>query len=300
MNIISDSTPNKTVGRAGKAVDTIVLHSTYGSYSGSVAWLKNPTAKVSAHYIISENGEIRRLVEEKDTAWANGNLDSNQRSITIETTDNKQKDITQKAKEALIWLVADIKKRHTIKDIKFHREIVATACPYLNIDKAWFTNSSNDMTDLQACLTAHKQAMDAIVVKDKEIAQKNQMIENLNGELSTCSNLSRSKDTFIEKQKETIEGLEQEVSTKEQELIKATILIESLSQRPTMKVLEKAVTTALQEKQKEYDEIKKVEDEKEKQRIDREYVKKSSVPIIRGIQEFLSIMDQLKIGKDGS
>jgi N-acetyl-anhydromuramyl-L-alanine amidase AmpD len=184
MNIIQDQSPNYTKGRAGKIVDTLVLHSTYGSYWGSVNHLKNVSSKVSAHYIISEHGEIRRLVGEMDTAWANGNLDSNQRSITIETTDNRLKEITQKAKDALIWLVSDIRKRHNIRDIKFHREIVATACPFLDIRKEWFTQ----VDPLKECLRLHG-----------ELVKENTILKAKVAELqATEKRLISEKDTAIQ------------------------------------------------------------------------------------------------------
>ncbi len=163
MNIIQDQSPNYTKGRMGKVVDTIILHSTFGSYWGSVNWLRNSTSKVSSHYIISRDGEIRKLVSESDTAWHSGNRAVNEQSIGIETTDDKSKDITQKAKDALISLVADIKKRHNIKAIKYHREIVPTACPFLNIDKAWFTT----VDPLQECLRLHG-----------ELVKENQELKN--------------------------------------------------------------------------------------------------------------------------
>jgi N-acetyl-anhydromuramyl-L-alanine amidase AmpD len=48
----------------------IIIHTTQGSFAGAVSWLKNPQAKVSAHYVIrSSDGAIKQLVREKDKAW---------------------------------------------------------------------------------------------------------------------------------------------------------------------------------------------------------------------------------------
>lgn len=51
-------------------VDKVVIHTTQGSYAGSISWYQNPESKVSAHYTIrSSDGEVTQSVREKDTAW---------------------------------------------------------------------------------------------------------------------------------------------------------------------------------------------------------------------------------------
>jgi N-acetyl-anhydromuramyl-L-alanine amidase AmpD len=63
------STSNYRVGRTA-AITTIVIHVTQGSYAGTISWFKNPSAQVSAHYVIrSSDGEVTQMVAEKDTAW---------------------------------------------------------------------------------------------------------------------------------------------------------------------------------------------------------------------------------------
>jgi hypothetical protein len=76
----------------------------------------------------------------------------------------------------------------------------------------------------------------------------------------------------------------------------STTLSAQLLSKQSPVLAKKQLDLVYDRQKKEYDEIKKVEDEKMKQLIDREYFKKASNPIIRGIQEFLSVMDQLKIG----
>lgn len=81
-NIIWDPSPNYN-SRGGVAIDSIVIHTTEGSYSGSVSWLKNPSSGVSAHYVIKENGtEIKQLVADSNRAWHASYYNS--RSIGIE------------------------------------------------------------------------------------------------------------------------------------------------------------------------------------------------------------------------
>lgn len=80
--IIWDPSPNYN-SRGGVAIDSIVIHTTEGSYSGAVSWLKNPSAGASAHYVIKENGtEIKQLVADSDRAWHATYYNS--RSIGIE------------------------------------------------------------------------------------------------------------------------------------------------------------------------------------------------------------------------
>lgn len=51
-------------------ITSIIIHDTEGSYAGTLSWFKNPSAKVSAHYVIrSSDGHIAQMVEEKDVAW---------------------------------------------------------------------------------------------------------------------------------------------------------------------------------------------------------------------------------------
>jgi len=52
----------------------IILHKTAGGSSavGVAAWFQNPSAQVSAQYIVGLQGEIVQCVAEADAAWANG------------------------------------------------------------------------------------------------------------------------------------------------------------------------------------------------------------------------------------
>jgi N-acetyl-anhydromuramyl-L-alanine amidase AmpD len=61
---------NFGVGRAGTAINTIVIHATDGRYAGTLSWFRDPRARVSAHYVIrASDGEITQMVAEADTAF---------------------------------------------------------------------------------------------------------------------------------------------------------------------------------------------------------------------------------------
>jgi hypothetical protein len=63
----------------------IVIHTTQGSYAGSISWFQNPASNVSAHYVIrSSDGQVTQTVREEDVAWHAGNWSYNLQSIGIE------------------------------------------------------------------------------------------------------------------------------------------------------------------------------------------------------------------------
>ena len=64
--------PNFHKGRSGFQPIAIVNHITAGNYPGCLSWLCNPQAQSSSHYLITRAGQILQLVQDTDTAWANG------------------------------------------------------------------------------------------------------------------------------------------------------------------------------------------------------------------------------------
>jgi N-acetyl-anhydromuramyl-L-alanine amidase AmpD len=63
----------------------IVIHTTQGSYAGSISWFQNPASNVSAHYVIrSSDGQVTQTVRDEDVAWHAGNWSYNLQSIGIE------------------------------------------------------------------------------------------------------------------------------------------------------------------------------------------------------------------------
>jgi MYXO-CTERM domain-containing protein len=48
----------------------IIIHTTQGSYGGTINWFQNPAAEVSSHYVVrSSDGEITQMVDDRDIAW---------------------------------------------------------------------------------------------------------------------------------------------------------------------------------------------------------------------------------------
>lgn len=105
-------------------VSMVVLHYTEMEREGALRRLTDPEAKVSAHYFISEEGEVVRLVDEDKRAWHagasywRGHRDVNSASIGIELDHPGHalgyREFADAQIEALIPLFNDIVRRHDI------------------------------------------------------------------------------------------------------------------------------------------------------------------------------------------
>lgn len=124
-DFIDTPSPNHEPRPEGAAIDMLVMHYT-GMRTGdeALARLCDPQAKVSAHYLIQEDGAVHRLVAEERRAWhagvafwrGAGNI--NDRSIGIELVNPGHefgyRPFTRPQMEALRDLSRDILARHPI------------------------------------------------------------------------------------------------------------------------------------------------------------------------------------------
>lgn len=125
FRIIDHPSPNFDDRHGGTPVDMLVLHYT-GMVSGinALERLCDPAAKVSAHYLVDEDGTVYRLVAEEKRAWHagvacwRGERDVNGRSIGIELVNPGHefgyRDFPAAQMAALAALAADILARHPI------------------------------------------------------------------------------------------------------------------------------------------------------------------------------------------
>lgn len=88
---LSQPSPNRDPRPDGTKVDMLVLHYTgMATAEAALARLRDPAAKVSAHYLVHEDGGVVALVPEHERAWHagvshwRGNQDINARSVGIE------------------------------------------------------------------------------------------------------------------------------------------------------------------------------------------------------------------------
>ncbi len=105
-------------------VSMVVLHYTEMEREAALQRLTDPEAKVSAHYFISEDGEVVQLVDESKRAWHagasfwRGHRDVNSASIGIELDHPGHalgyREFAEAQIEALLPLLHDIVQRYDI------------------------------------------------------------------------------------------------------------------------------------------------------------------------------------------
>lgn len=118
-----------------RAIDTIVLHSSYNSLGGdpyAVGKLVEiyESYGVSAHYLIDRGGKIYRLVGDQNIAYhagaskmPDGRKNVNDFSIGIEIMNKEDTEYTKAQYEAVNDLVASLKEKHGIKYVVGHGDI---------------------------------------------------------------------------------------------------------------------------------------------------------------------------------
>lgn len=120
--------PSPNFDERDSEIDMIILHYT-GMKSGDAALkrLCDPEAKVSAHYVVEENGQVYQLVEEAKRAWHAGvsywqgkrNLNGNSIGIELVNPGHEYgyREFTKAQYDSVIELCAGIKKKYKIEDI---------------------------------------------------------------------------------------------------------------------------------------------------------------------------------------
>ncbi|MFL6844648.1 MAG: N-acetylmuramoyl-L-alanine amidase [Allosphingosinicella sp.] len=120
-------------------VSMLVLHYT-GMEDADLAIkrLRDPAAKVSCHYLVAEDGQVLRMVDEEKRAWHAGRsywrglTDINSASVGIEIVNPGHefgyRPFPEPQMDALIPLVADIVRRHAIRPpyVVGHSDIAPT------------------------------------------------------------------------------------------------------------------------------------------------------------------------------
>jgi N-acetyl-anhydromuramyl-L-alanine amidase AmpD/V8-like Glu-specific endopeptidase len=79
---------NYRASSSARSIERVVIHITDGgaNINGTIGWFQNPAAKVSAHYVIGQDGEIVQMVLHNDVAWHARS--ANRNSIGIEHVAN--------------------------------------------------------------------------------------------------------------------------------------------------------------------------------------------------------------------
>ncbi len=111
--------------RGGQAIDMLVLHYTdMFNWRDALTRLADAQARVSAHYLVNEEGDVYKMVEEENRAWHageshwRGNANINSRSIGIEISNPGHSHglvpFPEKQMQAVTALCHDIVTRHAI------------------------------------------------------------------------------------------------------------------------------------------------------------------------------------------
>lgn len=117
--------PSPNFDERALPVSMLVLHYTgMPDAESAIRWLTNADSKVSAHYVVTEDGQTVRMVDEGKRAWHAGRAwwrgitDVNSASVGIEIVNPGHewgyRDFPEAQVEALIPLVHDIMSRHGI------------------------------------------------------------------------------------------------------------------------------------------------------------------------------------------
>lgn len=134
------ATTNKSVRVGGVKPTYIVIHAMQGYYKGSISWFQNPKSQVSAHYLISKQGEICNMVKDELAAWHVHGFNS--KSIGIELEDmvlkkpgnclTDPKWCTPAELKAAAELVATLMVKHKIplEHVIGHNDRMLAAPPY--------------------------------------------------------------------------------------------------------------------------------------------------------------------------
>ena len=118
-------TPSPNFDERTAPVSIIVLHYTgMQDAASAIQRLCDPEAKVSSHYLVTEDGQVLRLVDEANRAWHAGRshwrgiTDVNSASVGIEIVNPGHefgyRPFPEQQIEALIPLLHDIKERHGV------------------------------------------------------------------------------------------------------------------------------------------------------------------------------------------
>lgn len=146
---------NFSVGRE-RAIKYITVHHSAG-WENTLRYLwQNPSRNGSSHFWVgNQAGQIEQYVDTKDTAWTNGNWNSNNESITIETRGDWRGYYDEQTLLNLRALIKKILQTHPGLGLTFHMDVSSTTtlCPadlkHKGYAKAQFDAAVKDLVPVQ-------------------------------------------------------------------------------------------------------------------------------------------------------
>lgn len=133
--------PNFNLRKSKKILFIIIHYTALKNYKYAISHLCNPKKKVSSHFLITQSGNIFKLVDEKKRAWHAGlsywnkfkDINSLSIGIELDYSFNKENNtFSEKMINSLTLLLKKLKKKYNIKNhnILGHSDI----SPYRKID----------------------------------------------------------------------------------------------------------------------------------------------------------------------
>ncbi|MFK7843503.1 MAG: N-acetylmuramoyl-L-alanine amidase [Sphingorhabdus sp.] len=118
-------TPSPNYDERSLPVSILVMHYTgMKDAASAINWLANPEAKVSAHYVVTEDGQIVQMVDEEKRAWHAGRgswrgiTDVNSASVGIEIVNPGHEwgyvPFPEEQMVSVVQLAQEIVQRHNI------------------------------------------------------------------------------------------------------------------------------------------------------------------------------------------
>ena len=175
---------NYTVGRSGKKIEIITIHHMAGILTAEECGriFQNETSGVSSHYGIGKDGKVGLYVDEENTAYTNGDFDSNSRAVTIEASNSEASGdypVSDEVLNVLIKLVADVAKRNNLgtlvkgENLTWHKMHVETSCPgeYLLSKIDYIVEEANKINNETASEPA-PEPVSPVLKSNEEIANE--------------------------------------------------------------------------------------------------------------------------------
>ncbi len=117
------------------AIRRVVIHTVEGSYNGAISWFQNPSANVSAHYVVRKSdGEVTQQVRDSRKAWHACNNNNDTIGIEHEGAASNAgtwtPEILDSSARLTAWLVTQYNIPIDRTHIVGHGEIQGSGCAY--------------------------------------------------------------------------------------------------------------------------------------------------------------------------
>ena len=147
-------TTNYTVGRSGNGVSLLIEHWIgSGTVASALARFRDPSSRVSAHYIVAQDGEIHYVVDEANTAYHAGDFQANELSVGIEHEATPGLLPSDALYRSSAWLHRRLSEQYGIRlevgrTVRPHNSYRPTQCPgTLDLARIVQLAMEDDMTD---------------------------------------------------------------------------------------------------------------------------------------------------------